>query len=285
MKKFKQFLEEKIILSAAMCVLLVVVLVTATYGWYSLSNTPKAYGLELSTGGSGGLMVSTESKGKDIMVEPPLGWIEGNDGQMIAKIPINLRDFENIESEEIAPGAFSCLPFYITSLSPNIRSYEIKIQFEYKPSENAADNMTAEERAEQKERVESMIMDHFSIYQSSIYQEEYTDSRDISKSSEPLPFYLDEEDQEDQEDQVISAQGNLELNVEVPVELYWVWNYELTDIDEYWELERFNLTSDSDDATVRKAVRQYDEEDTELGNYLDDIWFNIYIEGRPDRVN
>lgn len=33
---------------------------------------------------------------------------------------------------------------------------------------------------------------------------------------------------------------------------------------------------------MRSAVRVYDEEDTALGNYIDDIWMNVYIEGRME---
>lgn len=279
MKKFKQFFEEKIILSAVMCVLLAVVLVTATYGWYALNNTDRAYGLDLKTGGEGGFIVAIEPNGEDIMSARNIERFE-EDGKMIAKIPINLGEFENIESEKIAPGAYGPLPFYITSLSESIKSYTIKVQFEYKPDRDENAGELTEEEKKKAEYVENMIMDHFTIY-----QKKYTDKDGIVKFSDPLTFYLKETDQD-----VIAARGALKVNVEVPVEIYWVWNYELTDIPDYEKLERFknyDLSRDENGNAInvsdtRRAVRKYDEEDTELGNYLDHIWFNVYIEGGLD---
>lgn len=278
-----------------MCVLLAVVLITATYAWYVLYVTPKAYGLKLSTGGGGGLKVAVEPGGPDIMSDEYYNRYYSRfgkttqfyeeDGNLIATIPINLKDFENIEEGKIAPGAYGKLPFYITSMSSNIRSYEIKVQFEYKPNENATADMDAEEKAEWVKYVENMITDHFTIY-----QKQYIDDEGVVRFKTPLTFYKTEKDR------VISAKGNLPLNEEVKHELYWVWNYELTDIDNYWTLERFNkeygtaLGVDKNgkpinEIVTRKAIRQYDEEDTELGNYLEDIWFNVYIVGSPGRVN
>lgn len=292
LEKFKKFLEEKVILSAVMCILLALVLITATYAWYTLNNTPKMYGLELSTGGAGGLIVAIESGGEDIMSARDLETIE-EDGKVIAMIPINLGEFENIESERIAPGAYGPLPFYITSLSPSIRSYELKVQFVYEPSETETADMTDDEKQALQEKakyVEGMIMDHFTIY-----QKQYEDAEGIVRFKNPLEFY------EEEADSVIAARGNLTVNVEEPVELWWVWNYELTDIPEYWNIARF--TDDIEDGgfgfelsvdengkalneiETRKAIRKYDEEDTELGNYLDDIYFNVYVVGSPTVVH
>lgn len=278
LEKLRKILEEKIILSAVMCILLAMVLITATYAWYTLNNTPKMFGLELKTGGSGGLIVATTPGGPDIMSRPPLGWVTGMDGE-VAKIKINLGSFKNIQPEKIAPGAYGPLPFYITSQSPSIRAYEIKVQFEYEPN----NSLSAAEQAEWKERVEDMIMDHFTIYQTKYTEYSVKEGQEIVKFKDPLEFYLDEQDS------VISAKGDLPFNQEVPVELYWVWNYEITDIPDYETLERFvndykinfrNEDGSVNEVETRKAVRKYDEEDTELGNYLDDIWFNVYIEGR-----
>lgn len=308
LEKFKKFLEEKVILSAVMCILLALVLITATYAWYTLNNTPKMYGLELSTSGAGGLIVAIEPGGPDIMSGEYYSQyynrfgaatqFNDTDGSLTAMIPINLGSFKNIQSDMIAPGAYGPLPFYITSQSPNIRSYEIKIQFEYEPSENATAGMTDDQKETMKKRVENMIMDHFTVYKTryeTVPEDPEEDSIVLFK--DPLIFYPDESDEQDS---VISTKGNLEFNKEEPVELWWVWNYEITDIPEYWNIARF--TDDKEDGgfgfelsvdengkaineiDTREAVRKYDEEDTELGNYLDDIWFNVYVVGNPGTV-
>lgn len=247
-----------------MCVLLAVVLATATYGWYLRHNTAKLYGIDLKTDGNFGIKVAIVPGGEDIMADRSLPRIE-EDNKIITVIPINLSNFSNIEEGKIAPGAYGPLPFYITSLNESIKYYTIKIQLAYKPSK---DGLSAAQIA----MIETMIKDHFSVYQKK-YEED-----GIVKFSDPITYYLYEPDE------VIGAEGELQFNVEVPVDLYWVWNYELTDIPDYQNLERFPTYGGSgnrgrDDPVVRQAVRQYDEEDTSLGNYLEDIWFNVYIEG------
>lgn len=356
MKKFKQFFEEKIILSAVMCVLLAVVLVTATYGWYALNNTDRLYGLDLNVGGTGGLKVAIKPNGADIMVDENVRRVVKDD-KLVAIIPINLREFTSIEGGKIAPGAYGELPFWITSLSESIRSYKIKVKMVYNPGsgetpyekewpddllERFLDLLTNEEKEailnglteedeiaifagyteEEKEEIlngltedvkdrlraelaghdvedgltdeekkkiaeiETMIMDHFTVYKTI-----YRDEEGIVRFKDPLGFYINESDN------VVAAKGSLDYMVEKKDQIYWVWNYELTDIPEFWELERFSDYKfiDAVDATdgsvilneaeVRAGVRKYDEEDTKLGNYLDHVWFMVYIEGSPERYN
>lgn len=251
MKKFRQFFQEKIILSAVMCVLLAVVLTTATTAWYALNNSAKTYGLDIKLGGIGGIKVATKAGGTDIMADPDLPHNE--EGYPI--ISINLKEFENIESGTIAPGAYGTLPFYITALGENIRSYSIKVQMEYRPA-------SATVSEEQKQKIQEIINDHISVYET-----QYTDETGIVRFRDPLVYYVDESDR------VTAATGPLRYREEVLAEIYWVWNYELTDIADYSQIERFQ------NMDTRKAVRAYDEEDTTLGNYIDDIWFNVYIEG------
>lgn len=252
MKKFKQFFQEKIILSAVMCILLAVVLATATTAWYAINNSTRAYGLELKLAGIGGIKVATKAGGEDIMSDPSLPRNEED----IPIISINLKDFENIQTGRIAPGAYGPMPFYITALAQNIKSYSIKVQMEYRPS-------SAKVTEGQREQIEAMIRDHISVYENM-----YTDGSGIVRFSDPLTYYVEETDE------VTAAEGPLQYDEEVLAEIYWVWNYELTDIPNYQDIDRFRGMD------TRKAVRAYDEEDTILGNYIDDIWFNVYIEGR-----
>ncbi len=256
MKKLKEFFQEKFILSAVMCMLLALVLVSATYGWYALNNTNKAYGLQLKNGGIGGIKVAVVPGGEDIMTE---GFTKvTKEDKVYAIIPIKLTELTNsIEEGKIAPGAYGPMNFYITALAENVKYYSIKVQLEYEPSDKAEEA--------QKEKIQEIINDHINVYQN-----KSVDSRGVTSFSNPLTYYKDEADE------VTDAKGNLEYNVEVPVELYWVWNYEVIDIPDYRGIERFSQTDE------KSAIRKYDEEDTILGNYINDIWFNIYIEGRME---
>ncbi len=261
MERFRRFFQEKIILGAVMCILLGVVLTTATTAWYAVSNSVRANGLQLKAGGTGGIKVAATAGGEDITLDKSLPLNE----EGIPVLSIALKDFENIESGKIAPGAYIPMDFYITALGENMKSYAVKVQMEYKPAD---EHMTQE----QKNRIDEMINDHIRVYQT-MYEEE-----GIIKFSDPLTFY------KEVTDDVEAAKGPLIFGQEVLVRIYWVWNYELTDIPDYEKLERFQRFQQAGGFDVPGAVRAYDEEDTILGNYIDDIWMNVYIEGRMEGV-
>lgn len=256
MQKFRQFFQEKIVLSAVMCVLLAVVLTTATTAWYAVNHSTITHGIKLQTGGTGGIKVAVQEGGEDIMADETLPRNDKN----IPIISIHLKDFQNIENGKIAPGAYGPMTFYITALSESIHSYAIKVQMEYRPSEIQA---SEEEKETHRKQIEAAMKDHFCVYET-----KYTDDAGIVRFQDPVTFY------EAETDDVTAAKGALKYNEEVKAEIYWVWNYELTDIPGYENLEIYKQYPD-----LKQAVRAYDEQDTMLGNYIDDIWFNVYIEG------
>lgn len=259
MKRWKQFFQEKVVVSAAMCVLLALVLTTATTAWYAINNTDSMFGLKLKTSGTGGIKVAVVSGGPDIM-EAEAKLPKNEDGVPI--VSINLKEFENIEQDRIAPGAYGPLTFYITSLNKGITSYELKVQLEYRPMN---ENVTPE----QKEKIESMIRRHISVYEEK-YIGRDEEGNDVVLFRKPLTFYRDEEDKD-----ATAATGPLTFQEEKQVDVYWVWNYDLRDIPDY---QNMALVKENG-GDIRKAVRAYDEEDTILGNYVQDIWFNVCIEG------
>lgn len=277
MKKFRQFFQEKIILGAVMCLLLAAVSVAATYGWYAVNNSAKAYGLELQaegTGGTGDIKVAVVSGGPDIMSDS-FTQIELKDGKKAAQVSFPPTEFTNVEKGKIAPGAYGEVKFYITAMAENVHSYAIKVQLQYEPDETG---LTAEQQAKIDE-IKKIIGDHITVYKT-----QYRDTDGVVKFKEPLTYY--QSDPELPNDGT-AATGALTYNVEEEAILYWVWNYELTDIPNYQNISRFFPDGSTDEAAKWKAVRQYDEEDTLLGNYLKegDIKLNIYIEGSGRSVN
>lgn len=278
MKKFRQLFQEKIILGAVMCLLLAAVSVAATYGWYAVNNSAKAYGLELQTEqttGTGDIKVAVVSGGPDIMSDSSLIQIELEDGRKAAQVSFPPTEFTNVEKGKIAPGAYGEVKFYITAMAENVHSYAIKVQLQYEPD---VTGLTSEQLAKVEE-IKKIIGDHITVYQT-----KYTDTNGIVKFKEPLTYY--QGNPESQNDG-IAATGALESGKEKEAALYWVWNYELTDIPNYQNIPRFPTHGSTDEAAGREAVRQYDEEDTLLGNYLKegDIKLNIYIEGSGRSVN
>lgn len=241
MKKFKQLFQEKIILSFVMCVLLLVVLVTATTAWYASNNAASAHGLELTMDGVGGIKVAIEPGGEDISKRTQLT----EDG--IPIIPIKLTDLNNIRDGMIGPGSYGPMTFYITSLGESVTSYSIKTQLAYKEEDGTSSVLTAEQR----KKLEELINAHISVYV----------TKEGGSFNNPLEYYADE-----QAEDGTAATGPLEFQTEVKAEVYWVWNYEYSDIP-------------GNEGASKTQIRQYDEEDTTLGNYIDNIWFNIYIQG------
>ncbi len=266
MEKLKRFFQEKIILSAVMCVLLLAVLITATYSWYILNDSVAAHGLKLQAGAVSGIKVAVEPGGADIMDEQ--SGLEKNEAG-VPIISFQLKKFENInggEGGEIAPGAYGTLPFYITAQSRNVNSYAIKVQLEYQLSDQAQDKLSDEQKA----KIQTWISDHIMVYKT-----KYT-SNGIVKFKNPLEYY------ENVTDDVTAATGELAYMEEIPVEIYWSWNYELTDHPDYTSIARFPTHTDASETALQAAVRQYDEEDTLLGNCIEKVWLNVYIEGRKE---
>ena len=114
MERFGRFFQEKIILGTVMCILLGVVLTTATTAWYAINNSARTYGIELKAGGTGGIKVAAVAGGVDIMLDESLSLNE----EGIPCLSIALKDFENIESGKIAPGAYIPMDFYIRTSNP-----------------------------------------------------------------------------------------------------------------------------------------------------------------------
>ena len=130
-----------------MCILLCIVLFSATTAWYSANNTAVTHGMELAAGSIGGLKVAIEPGGPDIMLLPEVNE-EG-----IPVIPIKLTDLNNVKEQMIAPGAYGPMAFYITSLGETVTGYSIKVKLSYKEEDEAEDKLSPEEREKIKELI------------------------------------------------------------------------------------------------------------------------------------
>lgn len=251
MKKF-----EKVILSFVMCVLLTLVLVSATTAWYASNKAASVYGMELAADGIGGIKVALEPGGKDI------SQLEDKTELGVPIIPIMLTELNNVKEDMIAPGAYGPMTFYITALGNNVTEYSIKVKMVYEEAPGAENHLNTEQRA----KLEELMNQHITVYTQKDVISGQTNEGQWGKFSKPLEYYTD-----DMATDGIAMIGPLKFQEEVKAELYWVWNYEYTDIPG-------NETAGSE-AELRKLIRQYDEEDTMLGNYIENIAFHVYITG------
>ncbi len=259
MGKMKKILQEKIILSFVMCILLLIVFFSATTAWYAANNTTAAHGLELAANGIGGLKVAIEPGGPDLME------LSDTTQEGVPIIPIRLKELNNIKEQMIAPGAYGPMTFYITSLGESVTGYSIKVKLCYKQEPAAGDKLTPE----QQEKIRQVMERHIRVYTNMEIVSSGNGQGRWGKFSNPLEYYTDVES-----DDGTAAIGPLEFNKEVKAEIYWVWNYEYTDIP-----GNENLPGEE----RREKIREYDEEDTLLGNYIDDIWFEVYIAGQDTK--
>lgn len=251
MKKF-----EKVILSFVMCVLLTLVLISATTAWYASNKVASAYGLQLAADGIGGIKVALEPGGNDIMQ------LEDKTELGVPIIPIMLTDLNNIKENMIAPGAYGPMTFYITALGNNVTAYSIKVKMVYEEAPGAENHLSEQQRAQ----LEELMNKHITVYTQKEMTGSQTGEGEWGKFSNPLEYYTD-----DMATDGTAMTGPLNFQEEKKVELYWVWNYEYTDIPG-------NETVGSE-AELRQLIRQYDEEDTMLGNYIKNIAFHVYITG------
>lgn len=262
MKRYKGIFREKIILSIVMCILLSLVLVSATVAWYAYNNQASAYGMELKTDGLGGIKVALEPGGEDIML------LEEKTEQGVPIIPIMLTDLNNVKEQMIAPGAYGPITFYITALGNNVTTYSIKVKMVYEEEQGTEEHLTAPQRAQ----LEELMNQHITVYTHKELVSSQEGGGSWGKFSNPLEYYTN-----DKATDGTAMTGPLKFNEEVKAELYWVWNYEYTDIPEY--------ETGGSEEELKKKIRQYDEEDTMLGNYIDNISFHIYIEGKTAEEN
>ena len=247
MKKCEKIFQEKIILSFVMCILLCIVLFSATTAWYSANNTAVTHGMELAAGSIGGLKVAIEPGGPDIMLLPEVNE-EG-----IPVIPIKLTDLNNVKEQMIAPGAYGPMAFYITSLGETVTGYSIKVKLSYKEEDEAEDKLSPEER----EKIKELMEKHISVYTDMEIVSSENGQGSWGKFSHPLEYYTNAET-----DDGTAATGDLVYNTEIKAEIYWAWNYEYTDMPG---------SEDLPEDILREKIREYDEEDTLLGNYIDNI--------------
>ncbi len=261
MKKCEKIFQEKIILSFVMCILLCIVLFSATTAWYSANNTAVTHGMELAAGSIGGLKVAIEPGGPDIMLLPEVNE-EG-----IPVIPIKLTDLNNVKEQMIAPGAYGPMAFYITSLGETVTGYSIKVKLSYKEEDEAEDKLSPEER----EKIKELMEKHISVYTDMEIVSSENGQGSWGKFSHPLEYYTNAET-----DDGTAATGDLVYNTEIKAEIYWAWNYEYTDMPG---------SEDLPEDILREKIREYDEEDTLLGNYIDNIWFDVYITGQTAEKN
>ena len=192
-----------------------------------------------------GLDLSTGGTG-ELQVEIA---VEGGNGRMEmaqvdannAVIDMGLQDLANIEKNKVGPGAFGEVHFYITSDVTSFNGYTISVTPNYK----VVGGNSAE--------VIKLAKEHIKFY-------------GVKTNS----GYSDEVPYRDAGGVMVGLDGKLTMGSEeeneTEVILYWYWPYEYQDVPDKTSISAQN-------------TREYDLQDTMIGNYIESIGFTFEVEG------
>ena len=110
--------KEEVVSSFIMCIVCGLVLIGFTIAWFSNSDSTTVTGLEMEAVEMGHVKVALESGGKDISELP--------EGERAADFGVAA--FTNLEADELAPGAFGEVNFYVTPVNTRVEACSIMSQ-------------------------------------------------------------------------------------------------------------------------------------------------------------
>lgn len=158
-----------------------------------------------------------------------------------AVIDMGLQQLANIETNKIGPGAFGEVHFYITSDVSSFNGYTISVTPNYKVvGGNGAEVM-------------KLAGEHIKFYASKT-ENSYANEipyREVNGLMTGLSGKLETGTEEESETEVV---------------LYWYWPYEYQDVPNKAVISA-------------KDSREYDLQDTKIGNYIESIGFTFEVEG------
>lgn len=175
--------------------------------------------------------------------------VEGGNGRMEmanvdesnAVIDMGLEDLANIEPNKIGPGAFGEVHFYITSDITSFDGYTISVTPNYKVVAGNGDEVI------------KLAKEHIKFY----------GIKTDDGYSEEIPY-------RDEDGIMVGLSGKLEYvdetDNETEVIMYWYWPYEYEDVPDKTSISA-------------KNTREYDIQDTMIGNYIESIGFTFEVEG------
>lgn len=158
-----------------------------------------------------------------------------------AVIEMGLQQLANIEINKIGPGAFGEVHFYITSDITSFNGYTISVT----PNFKLVDEKNTE--------VMQLASEHIKFY----------GSKTNNSYSDEIPY-------REANSMITGFSGKLEEGTEgkgeTEVILYWYWPYDYQDVPNKAVISA-------------KDSREYDLQDTKIGNYIEAIGFTFEVEG------
>ena len=224
------------------------------FAWYEISNKADTTGLNLNASSTEGIEVymKIESFDDGSGAGPVTKMLMAEINDNGATIDIGLEQLTNIEAGMIAPGSYGEFHFYITTPTIDINAYEINIipKFDIHSDYD-----------EDTEEILEVIENHILFFATK-------DGNDYGDKLRIDDIANDEEDGYINGNKQV-AEGELELNVEKEVVVYWYWPYEYADVP---GVDVGDITEEN--------IRKYDLEDTLMGNYLNSFRLHFEVKGK-----
>lgn len=239
---------------------------SAIFAWYIINSKASANNLQMSVDSINGLIVKMKVENNAASAENKVLMEKINlNGQYI---DIGLARLSNIEDKKLAPGAFGEIHFYITSVSPYYNAYEIEIEPEYEYIDGMEDIKSIQNGVLTPVVTEdelSEIIDEHILY--------FT-KKNVDNATGRIS-YSGRLEYDSLNNSVAFTKGDLVLNNEKEVVIYWYWPYDYNDIYNYLDLD----SPLSQNGSIDENIRNYDLEDTKIGNYLKSITLNFKVKG------
>ena len=234
--------KEGFVSTLVMTVVTILMLVGVTIAWYTaVLAKPTVTGMQMEAEETGGIKVALESGGVDITE------LSGDDRY----VTIGLEKLLNIENEQMAPGAYGEVVFYISSLSKNVAGCQVVPSlvpgYEEAFLQNYPDGIPADATVtinNTEKNVSTVLEEHFDFYANAEMTQEVNGENPLN-----VPLEWD-------------AQNS--VGIEKTVTIYWKWHYEDPDAQKMAE-----------GAEKELAIYDYDMEDTWLGTHLDTMSFHF----------
>lgn len=234
----------------------------AAFAWYIINSEAGVNGLEFGVDSAEGIVVKmkVENNGKSSGDKVLMEQIN-RDGKII---DIGLVKLTNIEEGMLAPGAFGEIHFYISTSSPYYNGFSIDIKPEYKFIDGMEDIKTVKNGVLTPVITEEELADiidrhllYFTERSVDVNTGRVTYSGRVEYDAATASF--------------VNAEGTLTPNQEKEFVIYWCWPYEYTDYLAAKGLSSVGVTEDD--------IRNYDLEDTKMGNYIESISLNFTVTG------
>lgn len=228
--------KEDLVSALVMTTVSILMLVGVTIAWYTTVYAhPTVTQMKLTAEEQGRIKVALEEAGEDIAE------LEGDDKY----VKIGLEELLNIENNQMAPGAYGKIVFYITPLKKSVRSCLVvpTLNPGYEEGVDVSEESTVMINNMEK-NILDVLEEHFDFFE---------DEAMTKPVDEIVPMSVS-----------LEWDAVNEVGIEKEVTMYWKWHYEDPQAEEMEAGEE-----------KEAVIYDYDMEDTWIGTHLDTMSFHF----------